>query len=108
VTTATREPMSRPVWLILLSWGAAVLLITGLLSAWIFTNQRNAADERDRIRREQDKALCALISVFLTDPEPVAGPAGDYSRTVRAGMAAYTGVLRCSEFAGEPPAASRD
>lgn len=106
--TAIREPISRPVWLILLSWGLAVMVISGLLSAWIYTNQRHSAEERDRIQREQDRAMCAMISVFLQGPEPVAGPAGDRSRVVRAGMTNYQAVLRCSEFEGEPPVKPRD
>jgi hypothetical protein len=105
---ALREPISRPVWQILLSWGLAVLLISGLLSAWIYANQRGAAAERDRLQREQDRAMCAIISVFLQGPEPVPGPNGERSRTVRAGMAHYQDVLRCSEFEGEPPATPRD
>lgn len=75
---AIREPISRPVWQILLSWGAAVLLLAGLFSAWVYTNQR-----------QQDHDMCAMISVFLGGPEPVPGPEGDRSRVVRAGMKAY-------------------
>jgi hypothetical protein len=99
--------MTRPVWLVLLSWGLAVLMIAGLLSAWIYTVQSDAAEERDRAQREQDKAMCQIIGVFLQGPEPLPGPEGDRSRTVRAGMAHYQDVLRCSEFDGEA-ATSRD
>ena len=70
---AIREPISRPVWLILLSWGMAVLVISGLLSAWVYANQR-----------QQDEDMCAMTSVFLGGPEPIAGRAGDRSRVVRA------------------------
>lgn len=76
--SALWEPVSRPVWQILLSWGLAVLMISGLLSAWVWTNQR-----------QQDKDMCDLISVFLSGPEPVAGPAGDRSRTVQEAMDRY-------------------
>lgn len=105
---AIREPISRPVWLILLSWGLAVLVISGLLSAWIYTNQKHSEAERNRIQREQDRAMCAMIAVFMSGPEPVPGPNGERSRTVRAGMANYQAVLRCSEFDSEPPVKPRD
>lgn len=104
---AIREPMSRPVWLVLISWGLAVLVISGLLSAWIYTNQRNAEAERNRLQREQDRAMCAMISVFTTGPAPVPGPEGDRSRVVVQAMTEYQRVLRCDDFDAEPPAAPR-
>lgn len=75
---AFREPVSRPVWFILLSWGLAVLVISGLLSYWVWTNQR-----------QQDRDMCAMTSVFLGGPEPVAGPAGDRGRVVREALEKY-------------------
>jgi hypothetical protein len=81
----------RKVLLILVSWGLAVLVLAGLLSAWIWNNQQDAA-------RDRDGALCALISIFLTGPEPVEGPAGDRSRSVREGMKNYQAVLDCTEL----------
>lgn len=76
--TALAQPLSRPVWQILLSWGLAVLLISGLLSAWVWRNQK-----------QQDRDMCAMTSVFLSGPEPVAGPSGDRSRAVRAALEHY-------------------
>lgn len=81
----------RKVWLVLVSWGLAVLLLAGMLSAWIYSNQRRTAADREG-------ALCALISIFLTGPEPVQGPAGDRSRSVRDGMKKYQAVLDCQDF----------
>lgn len=81
----------RKIWMILVSWGLALLMVVGLLSGWIWTNQKNSEAERDG-------ALCALISIFLTGPEPVQGPAGDRSRSVRDGMRAYQSALRCTDF----------
>lgn len=75
---AIRERISRPVWQILLSWGVAVLVISGLLSAWIYQNQR-----------QLDRDMCALVAVFLAGPEPVPGPSGDRARAVRDGMIEY-------------------
>lgn len=81
---AIRQPITRPVWLILFSWGLAVLLITGLLSAWVYTNQR-----------QQDADMCAMTSVFLGGPEPVVGPAGDRARAVRAALIKYRANRDC-------------
>jgi hypothetical protein len=108
VRNAIRQPITRPVWQILLSWGLAVLMISGLLSVWIYRVQTQAAEERDRAQREQDKAMCQMIGVFLGGPDPVPGPEGERSRVVRAGMRHYQDVLRCTEFAGEAPATPRD
>lgn len=83
---AIREPMSRPVWLVLLSWGAAVLVISGLLSAWVWTNQR-----------QQDRDMCAMISVFLQGPEPVAGPTGERARVVRDALVRYADRRGCAD-----------
>lgn len=66
------------IWGILLSWGVAVLMLAGLYGWWIRDNQL-----------QQDRDMCTMISVFLSGPEPVAGPAGDRSRTVRAAMRSY-------------------
>lgn len=70
--------ISRPVWLILASWGLAVMVLSGLFAAWIYTNQR-----------QQDRDMCAMTSVFLGGPEPVAGPAGDRGRAVRKALIDY-------------------
>lgn len=94
-TPETRRPLDRRVLGILYSWGAAVLILSTLLSFWIWTNQQHAAEQRERLRTQQDQAMCALIDVFLTGPEPVPGPAGDRSRSVRAGMLNYQAVLQC-------------
>lgn len=86
--TNPEEPkIPRQVWLVLISWGVAVLVLAGMFSAWVYRNQR-----------DQDRAMCALINVFLTGPEPVAGPNGDRSRSVRAGMTAYQQILKCNQF----------
>lgn len=106
---AIRQPISRPVWQILLSWGLAVLVISGLLSFWIWTNQRTSAERSAQLQLEQDRAMCAMIGVFLSGPEPQPGPNGERSRTVRAAMAHYQDVLRCSEIGTDPgPARARN
>ena len=85
------QDLPRKVYVILLSWGVAVLLLAGLFSYWTWNNQREAAAQRDG-------ALCALISIFLTGPEPVQGPAGDRSRSVRDGMRSYQAIIGCQDF----------
>lgn len=104
----TRDEADRPtaevweipkrVWFILMSWGLAVLILTGLFSAWLWTAQRHAEAERDALKLQQDQAMCAMIDVFLSGPEPVAGPAGDRSRSVRNGMTNYQAVLHCDQI----------
>ena len=104
---AIREPMSRPVWMVLLSWGMAVLVISGLLSAWIWTNDRQQDRENAKVQREQDQAMCLIIDLFTGGPPPVAGPAGDRGRMILAAMQHYQGVLHCEDFKDEAPIAPR-
>lgn len=92
---ALREPMSRPVWLVLVSWGAAVLIISGLLSAWIWKNEREQDAENRRIQREKDQAMCVMLDLFASGPPPVAGPAGDRGRAIMTAMTVYRDTLRC-------------
>lgn len=74
----TEEKRPIPVRAILLSWGLAVLVLSGLFSAWIYTNQER-----------QDKDMCTMIGVFLSGPEPLPGPEGERSRVVRKAMGEY-------------------
>jgi hypothetical protein len=104
---AIREPMSRPVWMVLLSWGMAVLVISGLLSAWIWTNDRQQDKENAKVQREQDQAMCLIIDLFTDGPPPVAGPAGERGRVILAAMQYYQRVLHCEDFASEPPVKPR-
>lgn len=76
--------MTRNVYAVLVSWGLAVLVISGLLSAWVWHNQR-----------QQDRDMCAMTAVFLGGPEPVAGPAGDRGRAVRAALESYRANRDC-------------
>lgn len=88
----------RRVWFILLSWGLSVLLLAGMLSFWIYSNQRHSEHLAAQAKLRQDRAMCAMIDVFLAGPDPVAGPAGDRSRSVRAGMLNYQAVLQCDHL----------
>lgn len=97
------------VWAILLSWGVAVLLLAGLFSWRTVSAERQASEDRARIQAEQamqaaaikleqDRAMCGMISIFLSGPEPVPGPAGDRSRSVRKSMATYRKTLLCDRI----------
>jgi hypothetical protein len=99
---ALREPISRPVWQILASWGLAVLLISFLLSAWIWKNEREQDAENREVQREQDQAMCVMIDLFAAGPPPVAGPAGDRGRVILKAMNAYREALRCDSFPVRP------
>lgn len=96
--TAEVWEIPRRVWLILLSWGLAVLVLAGLLSFWIYSNQRHNERLAAQAKLRQDRAMCAMIDVFLGGPDPVAGPAGDRSRAVRQGMLNYQAVLQCGHL----------
>lgn len=64
--------------LVLTSWGLAIIMMAGLFSAWIWTNQR-----------QQDRDMCSLLTVFMTGPEPVAGPEGNRAREIRSAIQDY-------------------
>lgn len=105
---AIRQPMTRPVWLVLLSWGAAVLMIAGLLSYWIWHNEQEQEKDEAALQLEQDRAVCAMIEVFLAPPPPPAGPDGDRSRAIQASMRQWSAVLHCQEIQSQNPGPSRD
>ena len=96
--TAEVWEIPRRVWFILMSWGLAVLLLAGLLSFWIYSNQRHSERLAAQVKLRQDRAMCAMIDVFLGGPEPPAGPTGDRSRAVRAGMTVYQDTLQCDRL----------
>lgn len=95
MTPAQQWDIPRRVWAVLLSWGLAVLVLAGLLSFWIWRNERQADAARDAARLQQDRAMCTMLDLFTSGPEPVAGPAGDRGRAVLAAMRAYQAALRC-------------
>lgn len=98
--TAEVWEIPRRVWYVLMSWGLAVLVLAGLLSLWIWNTNREADQAAAQAKLRQDRAMCAMIDVFLSGPEPVAGPAGDRSRSVRSGMTNYQAVLQCDKISG--------
>lgn len=64
-----------------------MVLLAGLFSLWIWSNQR-----------EQDRDMCEVFSVFLQDPPPPEGPAGDRGRAVQAVMRSYYEKRGCLDL----------
>jgi hypothetical protein len=81
----------RNVWAILLSWGVAVVLLSGLFALKLHLDQQGA-EERDR---KQDLAMCQVIDRIIGDVEPPTGPEGQRAREIRADMIAYRATLAC-------------
>lgn len=98
MTPPERWEIPRRVWAVLFSWGLAVLVLAGLLSFWIWSNERQASAEREALQRQQDRAMCDMLALFTAGPEPVKGPAGDRGRAVLAAMRAYQSALRCDRL----------
>lgn len=93
--TAEVWEIPRRVWFILLSWGLAGLLVTGLLSWRIWETGREADHKAAEAKTRQDQAMCAMLDLFTSGPPPVAGPAGDRGRVILAAMNAYRATLDC-------------
>ncbi len=85
----------RRVWFILLSWGLSLFLMFGLLSFWIWSNERRADRIAAEAKLRQDRAMCVMLDLLTTGPPPVAGPAGDRGRVILRAMDAYRGTLDC-------------
>ena len=85
----------KPIWWVLVSWGLAVLMIAGLLSWWIRSNELDQSHQNELARLESDRAMCVMLELFVSGPEPVAGAAGDRGRAVLAAMRAYEATLHC-------------
>lgn len=69
------------VWVVLVTWGLAVLMLTGMFSLRIYLDQRSD-HRRDA---EQDKALCEVITFSLQTPPTI--PPGPEGERVREGLA---------------------
>jgi hypothetical protein len=99
MTPVDRWDMPGRVWTVLLSWGLAVLILAGLFSYWTWKNEHEARIKQDQVtqetRREQDRAMCVMLELLISGPEPVDGPAGERGRAVVAAMRAYRATLQC-------------
>jgi hypothetical protein len=67
-----------------MSWGLAVLMLAGLFAYQLWESER-----------EQDRAMCAMLDILISGPEPVAGPAGDRGRAVLTAIRVYQDTLHC-------------
>jgi hypothetical protein len=70
-----REPISRPAWQVLLSFGLVMLTMFGLMFFALWLNQE-----------QFNRDVCDLSSIFVTGPQPQDGPTGERSRFVRRGV----------------------
>jgi di/tricarboxylate transporter len=95
MTPSNGWEIPRAVWFILLSWGLALMIMTGLLSFWISSNEREQDRQNDRVQHEQDRAMCVMLDLFTSGPPPVAGEAGERGRAVLVAMNAYRATLNC-------------
>lgn len=93
--TAEVWEIPRRVWFILLSWGLSVLMLTALLSFWIWQTGRQADQSAAEAKLRQDRAMCVMLDLFTSGPPPVAGPAGDRGRVILQAMTAYRSTLEC-------------
>jgi hypothetical protein len=96
VTQPTGLP--RTVYAILISWGLAVLLLAGLFAFWIDQTNDRARERDAEIQRQQNTAMCQIVSVIVSGPAPPAGPDGERGRAVVAGSRAFYQSARCAEL----------
>lgn len=88
--TAEVWEIPRRVWFILASWGLAVLVLAGLFSFALWS-----------LYRTQVEAMCNMMSVITSGPEPPAGPSGDRAREISRAMREYQDKIGC--HGGTPP-----
>lgn len=92
--TAEVWEIPRRVWLVLMSWGLAVLGIAALFSFWIWHGQREDDRARDALRARQDQAMCVMLDLSQPSPERAAQLTPEQRDVLRA-MAEYRATLTC-------------
>ena len=108
MTPPNRWAIPRPVWYVLLSWGAAVLMVAGLLSYWIWHNEQEQERDEAVLQLQQDRAVCGIIRAISDGPPPLPGPAGDRARAITQALADWRDALHCQELESDNPGPSRD
>jgi hypothetical protein len=96
----------RNVWIVLMTWGLALILITGGLSLWITKNAEKAERDRLEAKRTQDRDMCLTLDLFWAGPPPPPGPTGDWRRTVLAQIERQQDNLKCDQLRERPARAS--
>ncbi len=109
-TPASKWRIPRPIWMVLASWGLAVLSVAGLLSYWIWHNEQEQEKDEAVLQLQQDRAVCGIIRAITDGPAPLPGPEGNRARSILEAMRAWDAALHCSELeSGNPgPARNRD
>lgn len=108
MTPPSRWAIPRPIWMVLVSWGAAVLLVAGMLSFWIWHNEQEQEKDEAALQLQQDRAVCGIIRSITDGPEPVAGPEGERGRVIRQALLDWEEALHCSELTSANPGPARD
>lgn len=91
----------RQVWIVLVSWGLAVIVLVALLALWITRNQAEAERAREESKRTQDRDMCLTLDLFFAGPPPPPGPTGDWRRTVLRQIERQQMGLHCDDL--RPP-----
>lgn len=105
---AIRQPISRPVWQILFWWGVGVLMISALLSFWIWKNEQDQERDERSLQLQQDRAVCGIIRAITDGPPPVAGPEGERARGILKALQDWENSLHCQELTSANPGPARD
>lgn len=92
--TAEVWEIPRRVWLILASWGLALFMSFGLLSFWIWSNEREEDRARDELQARQDGAMCAMLDLSRPTDEQLA-KLTPQQRDVLKAMDTYRATLTC-------------
>lgn len=97
-----RWVIPRQVWIVLVSWGLALILMSGLLALWITRNAEQAERERAEAKAIQDRDMCVTLDLFWAGPPPPPGPTGDWRRTVLAQIERQQANLKCDDLRARP------
>jgi hypothetical protein len=108
MTPPSQWRIPRPVWMVLASWGLAVLMVAGLLSYWIWHNEQEQEKDEAALQLQQDRAVCGIIRAITDGPEPVPGPEGDRGRSILKALQDWSAALHCDELTSANPGPARE
>lgn len=76
------------VWVVLFSWGMALLVLAGVFAYWTWSNDI-----------DQDREMCRLTKALISSEEPTGSSPGEVrSRDNRAAIREWRTSVRCSRF----------